>query len=279
MNRMIQRYTPVHRTAAGLRVGCWVVSVLSLFLWGGCARLEPIAEPAPSDLQVTADSLRTAVREAQRTAADLRTELDEQRKELADVQVARAQLQGMLRETERRLAEARQVIELQREELAAARIERERVAQAARPLHSRLRQSSTLVPYQGKKSPSGLDIVVPAAVGARERVEVLPLPAEEDSVLHSSVVAVDAGPVSEESRPASVSTPEVPAVVPVRTIVVQEGETLWRLARRHKVGMEALRVLNGLSDNRIVAGRTLRLPEPRPPQAVVPMASRDAAVR
>ncbi|WHZ21048.1 MAG: hypothetical protein OJF47_000160 [Nitrospira sp.] len=276
---MIQRYTPVHRTAAGLRVGCWVVGVLSLSLWGGCARLEPIADPAPSDLQVTADSLRTAVREAQRTAADLRTELDEQRKELADVQVARAQLQGMLRETERRLTEARQVIELQREELATARIERERVAQAARPLHSGLRESATLVPYRGKKSPSGLDVVVPAAVGARERVEVPPLPADEDSVPHSPVVPADVGPVSEESQPASVSPHEVPAVVPVRTIVVQEGETLWRLARRHKVAMEVLRVLNGLSDNRIVVGRTLRLPEPRPPQTVVPTSSRDAAVR
>ena len=92
-----------------------------------CAR-DAVVRADPTDLQVTADSLKAAVREAQRTAAELRTELDEQRKELADAQVARAQLQGMLQETERRLADARQIIDLQREELSAARTERERVA-------------------------------------------------------------------------------------------------------------------------------------------------------
>lgn len=278
MKTLIQRQIPVHRTTAGLRVGCWIVSVLSLFFGGGCARLTPVADQAPSDLQVTADSLRTAVRDAQRTAADLRTELDEQRKELADVQLARAQLQGMLRETERRLVEARQVIELQREELAAARIERERVAQAVRPFHSRLRQSSALVPYQGKKSPSGLDVAVPAAAVSGESMEVVPLPAEEDSGLHTSGTTADAELVSEETRPDAVSTPNVAAAVPVRTVVIQQGETLWRLARRHKVGVDVLRVLNGLSDNRIVAGRTLRLPD-RPPLEVAPAASRGATVR
>lgn len=278
MKTLIQRQFPVHRTTAGLRVGCWIVSVLSLFFWGGCARLTPVEDQVPSDLQVTADSLRTAVRDAQRTAADLRTELDEQRKELADVQLARAQLQGMLRETERRLVEARQVIELQREELAAARIERERVAQAARPLHSRLRQSSALVPYQGKKSPAGLDVAVPAAAVSEERMEAVPLSPEEDSGLYTPATAGDAEPVSEVTRPVSVATPDAAAAVSVRTVVIQQGETLWRLARRHKVGVDVLRVLNGLSDNRIVAGRTLRLPE-LPPQEVVPAVSRGATVR
>ncbi|MBA3754491.1 MAG: LysM peptidoglycan-binding domain-containing protein, partial [Nitrospira sp.] len=60
-----------------------------------------------------------------------------------------------------------------------------------------------------------------------------------------------------------VFTPETAAVVPIRTIVVQNGETLWRLSRRHNVGLEALRLLNGLQNNLIVVGRTLRLPEPR----------------
>ena len=58
-----------------------------------CAR-DAVVRADPTDLQVTADSLKAAVREAQRTAAELRTELDEQRKELADAQVAGAQLQG-----------------------------------------------------------------------------------------------------------------------------------------------------------------------------------------
>ena len=108
---MIQQAGPVWRTVVGLRFGCSIVATMSLLFWGGCARVTPSPESTPTDLQVAADSLKTAVREAQRTAAELRTELEEQRKELADAQVARAQLQGMLRETERRLADARQVIE------------------------------------------------------------------------------------------------------------------------------------------------------------------------
>ncbi len=150
MNTLIQRYVPVRRETLGLRAACWAASVLLIPLWVGCARLEPIGEPPHSDLQVAADSLKMAVREAQRTAADLRTELEDQRKDLADAQVAKAQLQGMLRETERRLGEARQIIELQREELASARVERERIAQAVRPQHSRLRQPTTVLPYMGK---------------------------------------------------------------------------------------------------------------------------------
>ena len=96
--------------------------------------MTPGPDGLPSDLQITADSLKTAVREAQRTASELRAELEEQRKDLADAHVARAQLQCMLQETERRLADARQVIELQREELASARSEREKVAQLDQPM-------------------------------------------------------------------------------------------------------------------------------------------------
>ncbi len=249
--------------AVGVRIGCWMASVLIVPLWAGCAPLEPIAESAHADVQVAADSLKMAVREAQRTAAELRAELDQQRKDLADAQVARAQLEGMLRETERRLGDARQIIELQREELASARIERERLAQTVRPLHSRLRQSALMVPYQGKTTQSGPDGVVPASAGLREKAVVWPLPKEEESASQSVPVAADAGPVSEESKPAPSPTPEVAAVVPVRTIVIQDGDTLWRLSRRHKVALETLRSLNGLPNNLIVAGRTLRLPEPR----------------
>ncbi|MBI4000180.1 MAG: LysM peptidoglycan-binding domain-containing protein [Nitrospira defluvii] len=263
MNTVIQRNIRERRMAVGVRVGCWMASVLIVPLWGGCAPLEPIAGSAPSDLQVAADSLKMAVRDAQRMAADLRAELDQQRKDLADAQVARAQLQGILRETERRLEEARQIIELQREELASARVERERVAQALRPLHSRLRQPSSVVPYQSKMPQSGLDGVVPASAGLREKAVVWPFPKEEESISETSPIVAETGPVSEESRPGPASMPEVVPVAPIRTVVIQDGDTLWRLSRRHKVSLEALRSLNGLPNNLIVTGRTLRLPEPR----------------
>ena len=81
-------------------------------------------EPEVVDLELTTDTLKASVRDAQRTVAELRTDLEARRRELAEAQVARAQLEGRVREAERRVIEARQVIELQREELAAARTER-----------------------------------------------------------------------------------------------------------------------------------------------------------
>lgn len=275
---MIQQDSAVCRTIVGLRFGCWIMAALSLSFWGGCARVTPGPEPTPSDLQVTADSLKIAAREAQRTATELRTALEEQRKELADAQVARAQLQGMLRETERRLADARQVIELQREELASARIERERFAQTLRPLHSRLRQSSAVPPGQPTRA-SGQDSIVPASAGTQDQAVVSAPSHEEESVPHPSPIAGGDEPVSDAPHgvPVAISMPA--AMAPVRTIVVQGGETLWRLARRHKVDLEALRSLNGLSSNLIIAGRTLRLPEPRLQQAAIEPVSMNALVQ
>jgi LysM repeat protein len=105
-----------------------------------CGELEPIVEPEVVDMQLTLDTLRTQVREAQRNLAEMRAELESRRQELADAQVARAQLEGRVREAERRVSEARQVIEVQREELLAARAERERVFRSSSRLNSQMRQ-------------------------------------------------------------------------------------------------------------------------------------------
>ncbi|MCS6288455.1 MAG: LysM peptidoglycan-binding domain-containing protein [Nitrospira sp.] len=275
---MIQQAGPDWRTVVGVRFGCLIVATLSLLFWGGCARVTPSPESTPTDLQVAADSLKTAVREAQRTAAELRAELEEQRKELADAQVARAQLQGMLRETERRLADARQVIELQREELASARTERERVAQTMAPLHSLAQQPPTGGRLQRTRASSSQDGVMPSSAATQEQV-VKPLESGEGAAPQFTLADGEAAPVSDvpQTSPIVMSTP--PAAEPVRTIVVQGGDTLWRLARRHKVNVDALRALNGLSNNLIVAGRTLRLPEPRLQQAVMQPVSLKTLVR
>ncbi len=279
---MSQAIVSPRRVLPGWRFWCWMAALLLIEVVGGCARVTPNQEPTPSDLQVTADSLKVAVREAQRTAAELRMELEEQRKELADAQVARAQLQGMLRETERRLAEARQIIELQREELASARTERERVAQAVQPPHGRLRQSPTLLPSRSNSNgiPSETDTVTTTTADTHEQVGEVAgiqqeaatppvLPPGDDVGLDSGVAVAASVPVS--------SIPE--GRTPVRKIVVQGGDTLWRLARRYKVELDALRSLNGLSGNLIVTGRTLRLPEPRLQQAVVQPAAIGTLVR
>ncbi|MEM7479634.1 MAG: DUF5715 family protein [Acidobacteriota bacterium] len=43
-------------------------------------------------------------------------------------------------------------------------------------------------------------------------------------------------------------------------IRVASGDTLWSIARRHRVEIDALRQVNGLSSNRIYPGQTLALP-------------------
>ena len=276
---MIQQAGPVWRTVVGLRFGCSIVATMSLLFWGGCARVTPNPESTPTDLQVAADSLKTAVREAQRTAAELRTELEEQRKELADAQVARAQLQGMLRETERRLADARQVIELQREELTSAHTERERVAQTVAPLHSRLQQPPNGVRLQRKRASSSPDGAVPAPRDTQEQSAVKPIENGEEAAPQFSPADGEAAPVSDVPQASPIVMPILSAAEPVRTIVVQGGDTLWRLARRHKVSLEALKSLNGLPTNLIVVGRTLRLPEPRLQQAAMQPVSLKTLVR
>lgn len=259
----------MRRMGAGFRLGCWLAALLVCESWVACARVTPNQEPALSDLQVAADSLKVAVRDAQRTAAELRMELDERRKELADAQVARAQLQGMLRETERRLTEARQIIELQREELTSAREERERVALALQPSQGQMRHSPTTAPSRGKSLPSASENLDAASVAKLEGTG--------EEAAFQEAPSPQPFPLNREN--AADTSPSPAAVVPVaplpkghvagRTIVVQGGDTLWRLARRHKVELEALRSLNGLSGNRIVAGRTLRLPESGPQQAAM----------
>lgn len=260
---MMQQGGLVCLTVVGLRRGCWVLMVLALSFGGGCARVTPGPDGLPSDLQITADSLKTAVREAQRTASELRAELEEQRKDLADAHVARAQLQGMLQETERRLADARQVIELQREELASARSEREKVAQLDQPM--------TGTPSEETSPAADPEAMGPALDRERDRSGAGPHTGGA-AVAHPAALVLGNERRSERSASAQ-------SAASIRTIVIQAGDTLWRIARRHKVQLNALRAINGLQNNIIVVGRTLRLPEPRLQQATLQSASRDTLVQ
>lgn len=263
MNTMI--YPTIHRRrmSVGFRGWCWVVAMLFSYVSLGCARVTPTSELSPSDLQVTADSLKTAVQEAQRTAAALRTELDAQRKELANAQLARAQLQGMLQETERRLADARQIIELQREELTEARSERERLAQAVEPRDDRPRQS-TIGAARRKSLPVVPESVAQTSIGKGSSAEQAAALSERTGSVRALPPEGETGPGSSLSPSAGSATALTSGGEPqVGTIVVRRGDTLWAIARRHRVGVNALRSINGLSGDRILVGRTLRLPEPQ----------------
>jgi hypothetical protein len=216
------------------------VGVLALAITG-CGELEPIVEPEIVDLQLTMDTLRTQVRETQRNLAEVRAELESGRQELADAQVARAQLEGRVREAERRVSEARHVIEVQREELLAARAERERVFRSSSQSPNQMRQFQKRA---GKPETLGMQRKVdPAATGVS-------LPRSFTAPSPAATPAINTSPAKRSST-AEWQNP------PIREIIVMPGDTLWSLARKHRMGLNRLRSINHLTDNQIEVGQGL----------------------
>ena len=240
--RAFQAWWPMLFLKRGWPGVAWGLVVLSLGSLVGCSPLEPIIEPEVSDLQLTVDTLKTTIRDAQRTIAELRAEVDSRRQELADTQIARAQLEGRVREAERRLVEARHVIDLQREELAGSRSERERVGRTGAVLQNQLKQLQTQLSRLG--SPAG------EARGAGMR--------QPSSKRHQSraVSSIREQPEPFDERAKGVATTAMAA--PAR-MAVKPGDTLWNIAQRYHVPVKRLMAINQLPDNHIQAGQTLWL--------------------
>src|SRR5688572_2164795 len=137
-----------------MRVGVLCTVGFASALLAGCGELEPMREPEVVDLELTTDTLKASMRDAQRTVAELRADLEARRRDLAEAQVARAQLEGRVREAERRVLEARQVIELQREELAAARAERTNMSRSSLQYQSQMRLLQKQLSKVRKSSPA-----------------------------------------------------------------------------------------------------------------------------
>ncbi|MGQ0668045.1 MAG: LysM peptidoglycan-binding domain-containing protein, partial [Nitrospiraceae bacterium] len=219
-----------------------------------CSPLEPLDEPEVSDLQLTTDTLKASLRDAQRTNAELRAEVESRRQELADAQIARAQLEGRLREAERRLVEARHVIDLQREELAGSRSERERVAKSGAMLRSQMKQLQLQLSRIGKAAgdsrATGMASTAstPAARGRHAGAASARL---EDAVSPEERAGGVGGVPG--SKPALNN--------PVR-VSVRPGDTLWSIGQRHRVSVKRLMAFNQLSDNHIQVGQALWLIAP-----------------
>lgn len=245
-------------------------------LFAGCGELEPMLEPEVVDLQLTTDTLKTSVRDAQRMVAELRTDLEVRRRELAEAQVARAQLEGRVREAERRVIEARQVIELQREELAAARTGRERVSRSSLQLQGQMKQLQKRLSRTGK-SGSAHDgqaaASLPSSGAMRKGQKSIPVSAQvnelsefpETPQMVATPAAVMQAPVPVNHEPSSEVEQQR---APTQHVSVKPGDTLWRIARKYRVNVEDLRTLNQMTDNRIVIGQALWLPDDRPMDVV-----------
>ncbi len=218
-------------------------------------------EPEVTDLQLTIDTLKTGLRDAQRTGTELRAELDARRRELADAIVARARLEGRLREAERRLAEARHIIDLQREELASARTEREKIARTGVQLQLELKRLHRQLAQVGK-SQSGAAAAAPAAGKARGAPKTSTVPLLADAGGPRVSVKTTAMPVPSAQPPASQDDQAAQDDPPTgyRAVSVHPGDTLWSIARRYRVDVARLRAVNRLPNDRILAGQALWLP-------------------
>ena len=264
--------TPAYRVA--VRAGTLCVVGFAAALFTGCGELEPMREPEVVELELTADTLKASVREAQRTVTELRADLEARRRELAEAQVARAQLEGRVREAERRVIEARQVIELQREELAAARSERERVFRSSHQLQSQMKQlrkqrskTAELSSAQGAQEA----IPLPSSGAVRKSQKAIQIPAQQNQPSEFlETPQTVAAPAASMQVPADrePSSGVEQQRIPMRHVSVKPGDTLWRIAQQHRVSVEYLRTFNQLTDNRIVIGQALWLPDDRPMSGV-----------
>ena len=220
-----------------------------------CSPLEPLDEPEFSDLQLTMDTLKTSLRDAQRTIAELRAEIDSRRLELADLQISRAQLEGRVREAERRLIEARHVIDLQREELAGSRSARERAARTGAILQSQLKQLHNQI--AGTGSPAGTS----SARGRQTGVAAAMLE-QPDILLERAAVTVAQTPhLNPMARVDTTRISRAASGNPLQ-VVVMPGDTLWSIAQRHRVSLKRLMAMNQLSDDHIEVGQDLWLVYP-----------------
>ena len=264
--------TSAHMTRAYLRtvrVGALCAVGFASVLSAGCGELEPMREPEVVDLELTTDTLKASMRDAQRTVAELRADLEARRRELAEAQVARAQLEGRVREAERRVIEARQVIELQREELAAARTERERLSRSSLQLQGQMKQLQKQFSKKGKADPANDGLAaapLPSSSGTSKGQKAMQVPAQrnqpseflETPQMVATPAAVRQAPAGREP-----SSEVERQRTPTKNVSVKPGDTLWSIAQKYRVNVEHLRALNQLTDNRIVIGQALWLPDER----------------
>ena len=236
------------RRRAGLRAMAVFALGITAFAASGCGELEPIVEPEIVDLQLTLDTLRTQLRDAQRNLAEVRAELESRRQDLADAQVARAQLEGRVREAERRVSEARHIIDIQREELLVARAERERVFRSSTQLHNQMRQLQRKA-AKPDTSPNTDPAAAPLPTGASYEWSL-------GTHVPSATPAVNAW----SGKRAATAIHQYPAV---QEIIVKPGDTLWSLARTYRIGLNRLRSINHLTDDQIEVGQVLMLSEHR----------------
>lgn len=92
--------------------------------------------------------------------------------------------------------------------------------------------------------------------------EIAPLPFDHKAALFRFALS-QSEPAGAPSLPASQNLPKSSMLPPsrLREHTVQEGETLWKIARQYKVKVDDLVQLNALEKDRLLPGMVLRVPQ------------------
>ncbi|MDN5941840.1 MAG: LysM peptidoglycan-binding domain-containing protein [Nitrospira sp.] len=253
-----------------VRVGVLCAVGFASALFAGCGELEPLREPEMAELELTTDTLKASVRDAQRMITELRADLDMRRGELAEAQIARAQLEGRVRETERRIIEARQVIELQREELATVRAKQAHAFQGSFQSQGRkkgLQEPLSGTRHTGSRHEGQKAASLPSGGAMHTSENVMQVSARRNQTSEFSEAAQKAR-FPNALLSASTDGTSSPELEPQENlpehVSVNSGDTLWNIAQRYHVKVEHLRTFNHLTDNKIIIGQILRLPDGQP---------------
>jgi LysM repeat protein len=226
----------------------------------GCA-----GNPSVRDLQVTQAALKAESLQAQRTIMDLRAEMQAVQRELGAARATQARLDGDLREAQRRAQEAQRAVEGQREELVRTREERDRLAAMTRELQGQLVELGRLRQQVGEAGVdhSRLQALEQAIEAHTKELTELKTAMEKLSTRSKPKPssARSAGPMYKDVsvRPAFSGESAESAS---RTVIVKRGDTLWDLARTHRVRLSELIEVNDLTSDLIHPGQELVLPEP-----------------
>ena len=237
------------------------VFLIGLFLWAGCAGPQPSAR----DLQVIESASKAESMQAQRTILDLHAEIQGLQRDLGAARAAQARLEGELREAQHRVQEAQHQVDAQREELTRVREERDRLAQTGREVQGQLVELGRLRQQAADAEGSQARLqAMEAAVEkqARELAELKAGAQKSAARLKRKLSTVELAVSSTEGaldRPVSTGAPPSSSL---RTVIVRPGDTLWDLARKHRVQLTELMTVNKLASDRIRPGQELILPEP-----------------
>lgn len=262
-------------TRARLQTGVVALLIGLGTLASGCLATQPL--PPDPLVEVARRQAASAIRAAREEATGSRAEL-------AAARIAAAKQEAELQELRRRVAGLSQ----DRAELATLQQDRDRLQEDTRRMQSQLAELAHLRQTAGeavaaqakvRELEAALEQLAAELAQAQKKLTQhrvqTQLRAEKRRRLVVDSAAPGSGTTNDKVPPAKVS-PAYVGPAPDQTVLhlaVRPGDSLWGIARRHGLTVEALKEANGLTEDRIRVGQQLLVPPAYRQKATAPLAS------